>query len=151
MDLIEIAAYFFFLGEGGKLTKTLPPSSDCLVNFCVKKNKVMPHLLPTTDLLPDGIYLYGQSPIPEQILNEYFVFEIRNDKVIGALYLPYSSFFCFYGTQKPGQLEVTVTDSYDNSTSPYTVNLQDYHPLAQPRENDLRILSICQNNYQGFF
>lgn len=111
----------------------------------------MPDILPTTDLLPNGIYLYGQSPIPEQILNEYFVFEIRNDKVLGALYLPFSSFFCFYGSQKPGRLEVTVIDSYDNSTSSYTVNLQDYHPLEKTSENDLRILSICQHNFPGFF
>lgn len=150
MDLIKIAAYFLLTGRV-ELKKTLSPSSYCLVNFCVKKTKIMPDIFPQTDLLPNGIYLYGQSPIPEQVLNEYFVFEIRSNKVIGALYLPYSSFNCFYGAQKPGQLDVTVVDSYDNSTFPYNINLQNYHQLTKPSENDLRILAICQNNYPGFF
>ena len=151
MDLIEIAAYFFFIG-GAELTKILPPTSDCLFNLCPKNNQIMPEIFPTTtELLPNGIYLYGQSPIPEQILNEYFVFEIRNDKVVGAFYLPYSSFSCFYGSQKPGQLNVTVVDSYNNSTSPYNIDLQKYHRLTTPRENDLRILAICKQTSPGFF
>lgn len=124
------------------------PLDSCVVNSCVKKPTSMPNIYPEISLLPDGIYLYGQSPVSEQILNEYFVFEIRNDKVIGAFYLPHSSFYCFYGTQKLGELDVTVVDSYDNYQSPYNVNLQDYYPLTKPSENDMRIWEICQDNYQ---
>ena len=149
MGLIEIAVYFLFV-EGKELTKTLSPSPICLVNFCVKKTKIMPETFPATNPLSNGIYLYGESSIPEQIGNSYLVFEIRNDKVVGALYLPYSSFSCFYGTPKPDLLDVTVADSYDNSTYPYSINLKNYYPLTKPSENDLRILNICQNSFPGF-
>ncbi len=45
----------------------------------------------------DGIYLYGQSPKPEQIGREYIVFQVRQGQVIGAFYLPQSEFNCFQG------------------------------------------------------
>ena len=122
----------------------------------------------------DGIYLYGQSPEPEQIGQEYMVFEIHQDKVIGAFYLPQSEFSCFYGTLQSGKLAVVVADSPDldthpnpagqnqrvatasntllrNSYSPiaypYSVALQDYHQLPSVSANDQRILRTCKNNH----
>ncbi len=44
---------------------------------------------------PDGIYLYGQSPTPEQIGQEYIVFQVWQGQVVGAFYLPQSEFNCF--------------------------------------------------------
>ena len=149
MELIEIAAYFLLRGKV-EATEKLSAFPDCAVNFCVIKTKIMPDIFPRTDRLSNGIYLYGQSAIQEQIGKEYLVFEIKNDKVVGALYLPYSSFSYFYGTQKPGQLDVTVADSYDNSIYPYSISLINYHRLTKPSENDLRILAICQNSFPGF-
>ncbi|GFZ97585.1 hypothetical protein [Okeania sp. KiyG1] len=100
-------------------------------------------------LLSDGIYLFGQSPRPEQIQNEYFVFKLQNGKVIGAVYLPHSAFYCFYGIYKQNSLDVKVVDSYDNSASDYIVDLQKYHWIDRVSENDARILSTCQTNYQN--
>jgi hypothetical protein len=98
--------------------------------------------------IADGIYLYGQSPKPEELKQEYFVFEVRQGKVIGAFYLPRSAFYCFYGTVELTQLNLTVVDSYDRSSSPYSVNLQQYHPISVVSENDRRILGICKEAYQ---
>ncbi|HLO48013.1 MAG TPA: hypothetical protein VK211_06280 [Kamptonema sp.] len=106
---------------------------------------------PTKDangLLPDGIYLYGQSPQPDQVENEYFVFELRQGKIIGAFYLPRSAFYCFYGILTLTKLDVKVIDSFDGSSSPYSVNLQNYHRILRVSNNDRRILGVCKNTYQ---
>lgn len=126
----------------------------------------------------DGIYLYGQSPEPEQMGQEYMVFEVRQGKVIGAFYLPYSEFSCFYGTLQSGELALMVAngpdsapypdpvagqnsqqvatasdsspigDGYNPIAYPYSVALQDYHQLASVSANDQRILETCKANQQ---
>ena len=98
--------------------------------------------------LVDGIYLYGQSSQPDQIKKEYFVFEMRQSKVVGAFYLPRSAFYCFYGMGDRTQLNLTVVDSYDGSRSPYSVNLQQYYPISTVSDNDRRILGICKAAHQ---
>lgn len=125
----------------------------------------------------DGIYLYGQSPKPQQIGQEYMVFEMRGGKVTGAFYLPHSEFSCFSGTLQSGNLalmvangpdsnayedSVAVQDSqrvatasdtqigidYNQSAYPYSVALQNYHQLASVSSNDQQLLRTCKNNYQ---
>ncbi|MEG4089799.1 MULTISPECIES: hypothetical protein [unclassified Microcoleus] len=98
--------------------------------------------------LADGIYLYGQSSKPEEIKQEYFVFEMRQSKVVGAFYLPRSAFYCFYGTSDRTQLNLIVVDSYDGSRSPYSVNLQQYYPISTISDNDRRILGICKESHK---
>lgn len=96
----------------------------------------------------DQIYLYGQSPKADEIKQEYFVFEVRQSKVVGAFYLPRSAFYCFYGNLEQTQLNLTVVDTYDGTTSPYSVNLQQYYPIPTVSENDRRILGICKTAHQ---
>jgi hypothetical protein len=98
--------------------------------------------------LADGIYLYGQSSKPDEIKQEYFVFEMRQSKVVGAFYLPRSAFYCFYGTSDRTQLNLIVVDSYDGSRSPYSVNLQQYYRISAVSDNDRRILGICKQAHQ---
>ena len=98
--------------------------------------------------LADGIHFYGQSSKPDEIKKEYFVFEMRQSKVVGAFYLPRSAFYCFYGTLDRTQLNLTVVDSYDGSRSPYSVNLQQYYPISVISDNDRRILGICKETHQ---
>jgi hypothetical protein len=69
--------------------------------------------------IKNGIYLYGQAPKPNQIGQEYMVFEMHQDKVIGAFYLPQSEFNCFQGSLKSGKLALTIADAAD-STPTYT-------------------------------
>ncbi|ALF54924.1 hypothetical protein ACX27_22225 [Nostoc piscinale CENA21] len=114
----------------------------------------------------DGVYLYGQTPTPNQIGQGYIVFQKRQGKVVGALYMPSSEFSCFQGTiDKSGELAMTVNGSPDEvsasdvattSTIPsvsddefnnyaYSVALQDYHPIQSISPSDRRILQMCQN------
>lgn len=98
--------------------------------------------------LAEGVYLYGQSQKPDEIKKEYFVFEVRRGQVIGAFYLPRSAFYCFYGTVELTQLNLTVVDSFDGTTSGYSVNLQQYHRIPSVSDNDRRILGICKAAHQ---
>lgn len=117
--------------------------------------------------LPDGVYLYGQSTQPEQIGKGYFVFEARQGKLIGALYMPRSSFDCTYGSIEPDKVSLMVIDSYDRSENPYVIaterngsvasrdnpvvaplGLEGYHRLPNVSANDQRILNVCKQNYQ---
>lgn len=117
--------------------------------------------------MANGIYLYGQSTQPNQIGKAYFVFEVRQGNVVGALFMPRSSFDCAYGTFQPDRVALTVVGSYDKSENPYAialersasvatrgnpafkqVSLEGFEPLATLSENDRRILNVCKQNYQ---
>jgi len=117
--------------------------------------------------LPDGTYLYGQSAQPEQVGQGYFVFEVNHGKVMGALYMPRSSFDCASGNFKDDQLALTVVNSYDRTTNPFEIalnrtatvaaggnpaqqeiNLQGFHPISALSQNDQRMLSVCKADLQ---
>jgi hypothetical protein len=118
--------------------------------------------------LPDGVYLYGESPKPNEIGKGYFVFESKQGKVVGALYMPSSSFDCASGSFQGNQLALTVTNSYDRSTNPFAIalernttvaaggnsvmtpiGLRGFHKIDQLSEMDQRILKICKTDLQG--
>jgi hypothetical protein len=117
--------------------------------------------------LPNGTYLYGQTAKPDQIGKAYFVFEVRQGKVLGALYMPRSSFDCTYGSFQSDKVALTVVDSYDRTENPYAiaverissvasrnnsglgpVGLEGFQRLGKLSQNDQRILSMCKANYQ---
>ncbi|NET69616.1 MAG: hypothetical protein F6K62_00720 [Sphaerospermopsis sp. SIO1G2] len=118
----------------------------------------------------DGIYLYGQSSVPDQLGQGYIVFQKHKGKVTGALYMPSSEFSCFQGTiARSGELAMTVTSSPSETgiaqvsatsripritdeispTYAYSVALRDYHQLASVGENDRKILQACQQDLGG--
>ena len=73
----------------------------------------------------DGVYLYGQSPEPQQIGQEYIVIEVSKGKAVGAFYLPSSEFNCFNGTIEAGKLALLLangpeTEAYPDTTSSNT-------------------------------
>lgn len=113
--------------------------------------------------MSDGIYLYGQSPNPNQLGSAYIVFQVNNNRVVGAFYMPYSSFDCFHGEVQATQLALNVIDSYERTVHPLSValdvappvasmvgvgstpvSLEGFHRLNTVTENDQRILSTCQ-------
>ncbi|ACK69514.1 conserved hypothetical protein [Gloeothece citriformis PCC 7424] len=116
--------------------------------------------------LADGVYLYGQSPEPEQIGQEYLVIRVNQGQVVGAFYMPQSEFNCFYGNVNAQQMNLSVVDPYDNSVHPYSIALQTtspvaaqnassvsltlegYHQLSKLSENDQRILNVCVQKHQ---
>lgn len=146
----------------------------------------LPSSLPlATDFAPEnitlpasGIYLYGQAPVAGQLGQEYMVFEVLQGRVVGALYMPSSEFSCFQGTLNNNQMNVTVANSYDNSsfihqiaqgeqdqrlaaaggrnllneinslTYPHDVELENYHRISNVSANDQRLLATCQTRYQ---
>lgn len=114
--------------------------------------------------LPNGTYLYGQSPKPDQLGQEYIVFEVKDGQLVGALYMPRSEFSCFRGSIEGNELAMTVDHPYDDTQHPYAialeatsplasgsepplppVTLKGYHPLEEISPNDQRMLATCQN------
>ena len=133
----------------------------------------------STAKIADGVYLYGQSSEPGEMGKEYIVFESRQGKVVGAMYLPNSEYTCFYGTLDSKQMNLTVVNPYDQSAfshkiartqptqlaaaggqiniqngynslkNPYAVGLEGYQAISKVSENDQRILGECRENYKA--
>ncbi|MEO1400080.1 MAG: hypothetical protein AAFV72_02370 [Cyanobacteria bacterium J06635_1] len=119
----------------------------------------------TDQALPnDGVYLYGQQPLPNQLATAYLVFEARAGIILGAFYMPQSSFDCVQGQFQDTQLALTVTDSYSQDNFEYALGIErdtqvastegavamaieGYHRIQQVSENDLRILDTCKAFY----
>jgi hypothetical protein len=116
--------------------------------------------------LPNGVYLYGQSAQSEQIGQAYFVFEVRQGKLVGALFMPRSSFDCTYGSIQADKLALTVVNSYEKgATNPYAIALERSNVAGNPgasqiglegfqrinkvSANDKRILNTCKASYQN--
>jgi hypothetical protein len=116
--------------------------------------------------LADGVYLYGQAPTPEQLGSTYMVFEVSQGTVVGAFYMPRSSFDCFHGTLEADRLALTVIDSYeqtphevavayDNDDSVATVGneaiaplgLEGFHRIDAVSDTDQRLLATCKADY----
>lgn len=116
----------------------------------------------------DGVYLYGQSPKPNQLGQAYIIFQKQQEKVTGVLYMPQSEFNCFQGTLKPsGELAMTVNGSANEASSnqsnqvatssrlpkvgedesssyAYSVALQDFYRLNSITASDRRTLQMCK-------
>ena len=109
------------------------------------------------NILADGTYLYGQSDRPEQICQEYLVFEVKQNQVVGASYYPQSEFACFYGTLTSDKMSLFVIQPYDRTVHPYSINLESssvtnsqiglegYQRIENISDNDLRILNSCSS------
>lgn len=122
--------------------------------------------LSSVSSLADGIYLYGQQPVPNQLATAYFVFESQGNNVTGAFYMPSSSFDCVEGRIGPREIALNVTDSYSQETSQYALGLETpatevastegvfaappdisgFHPLPVS-DDDRDLLATCQARY----
>ncbi|MCU0566554.1 MAG: hypothetical protein MUF49_08140 [Oculatellaceae cyanobacterium Prado106] len=117
--------------------------------------------------LADGVYLYGQSPERDQMGSAYLVIEVTQGDVIGAFYMPRSSFDCVYGNLQAEQLALTVVESYSRQSYPYAIALQStsnvasapggslppmtlegMHRIDNVNSNDQRILATCKADHQ---
>ena len=111
--------------------------------------------------LADGVYLYGRSPQPETLGQEYLVFQVRDAQVMGAFYMPRSEFSCFSGSLNSRQMNLLIVDPYDGTKHNYVIaleaaspvafrnnrsseiGLKGYYRLNTISENDQRILKTC--------
>ncbi len=94
--------------------------------------------------LPDGIYLYGDSPQPNQVLQNYIVFQRQNDRVVGAIYAPRSDFACFTGKIQGNTLSGKAISAGKSQTVEINTQLTNLHSIRKISSNDRRILSRCQ-------
>lgn len=117
---------------------------------------------------PDGIYLYGTGPEPEEIGNSYMVFELNQDKTVGAFYQPDSEFACFSGRVEADRLALNIIDPHEpdhpyayevkldteavasSADGPDTsrLNLEGFYSLPEVSNNDQRILDTCKEYHQ---
>ena len=114
--------------------------------------------------LENGIYLYGQSAEADQIDTSYMVFEVEDESIVGAFYVPSSSFDCFQGSIDSNELALHIHDSYAQESYPYSialvanssaiasqrsvidssVGIDGFHPIEAVSENDHRMLATCR-------
>jgi hypothetical protein len=100
--------------------------------------------------LPDGIYLYGDSPQPNQVLQNYIVFQRQNDRVVGAIYAPRSDFTCFTGKIQGNTLYgKAISVGGKIQTVEVNTQLTNLHSIRTISSNDRRILSMCQDTAQA--
>jgi hypothetical protein len=100
--------------------------------------------LPTRSYLPDGVYLYSNAQQAGETQKEYFVFRLQDKQVIGAFYMPDSSFDCFRGSLNDRQLNLKVITSYEQEAYDYSVSLNAYHALDQVSSDDQNMIKTCQ-------
>ncbi|MGB7248909.1 MAG: hypothetical protein WBC73_08225 [Phormidesmis sp.] len=114
-------------------------------------------------ILEDGIYLFGQSPTPDQAGTTYAVLSVQNNQTVGAFYQPRSSFDCFFGELQPNRLSVSVVDSYEQTVHPYSIaltsensvaagsaaaayGLDGFHRIETVSATDQEMLAVCQSD-----
>lgn len=127
----------------------------------VAQSETVPHF-------PDGVYFYGESPQRDQLGQGYMVFEAREQKLLGAFYLPRSSFDCFYGQVTSNELAMTVIHSYDRTAHAYQMGLepvaiassetldtqdlqfkpQGFHRIPELSDLEHEILETCRQDLQ---
>ncbi|WP_299409701.1 hypothetical protein [Acaryochloris sp. IP29b_bin.148] len=93
--------------------------------------------------LKEGVHLFGRARVPAQLQTEYLVFRMTRNRVVGAFFMPSSSFDCFSGTMDASKLTLTVVESYEQQTYDHSINLNQYYPIPSISDNDLRILDVC--------
>lgn len=117
----------------------------------------------STPGIPNGTYLYGESPVANTVGAVYFVFEAQEGRLNGAVYQPASSFDCVRGTVGNGALDLVITDAYDQSETNYSVamvadtniassgggagvtELEGMYAIATLSELDQQLLAACSH------
>lgn len=96
--------------------------------------------------LPDGVYLYGDTPVPHQISHNYVVFAHQDGQVVGAFYSPRSEFSCFAGAMQGAQLDIEATVNGEPRPIEADTSLVGLHPVQTVSAIDRQILSTCQRS-----
>ena len=109
--------------------------------------------------LANGVYLYGQQSAAAQPGSVYMVFEVTGHRAVGAFYMPSSSFDCFSGDISATGLDLTVVDSYEQTSHPYSLsveptltagragaefNISGFTPINTLSAIDENVLETCQ-------
>lgn len=76
-----------------------------------------------TQGIEDGVYFYGSAPEPDEIGAAYLVFESQENSIVGAIYMPQSSFDCFQAEMGRNALALQITNSYTQEVYDYAIAL----------------------------
>lgn len=124
---------------------TLLPAT--LIGVTLREQPAQAHQQASTNeltSLPDGVYLYGNSPQPNELTRSYVVFERRGSEVIGAFYSPQSEFTCFAGNLQGTRLDVEAIVLGQPETQEVRAQLANLYPLQEISANDQRMLGVCK-------
>lgn len=184
-SLAGLALATSIVGYGFSWLPTFAGSSSTAVASTLSREMVRTIQAPSTDItghalpllsdeslsaqspfsfLEPGIYLYGQSAEANQIDTSYMIFEVEDERVVGAFYMPSSSFDCFQGSIQSNELALSIHDSYAQESYPYsialvsntsaiasqnavidsTLGIDGFHPIEAVSENDRRMLAVCR-------
>ena len=122
---------------------TLLPTT--LIGVTLREQAAQAHQQASTNevaSLSDGVYLYGNSPQPNEPSHNYVVFERRDGEVIGAFYSPQSEFTCFTGDLQGTQLDVEAIVLGEPETQKVRAQLANLYPLQEISANDQRMLGV---------
>ncbi len=92
----------------------------------------------------DGLYLYGETPQPNQLTKAYVVFQRQKGKVVGAIYSPNSEFSCFTGSQTNNTLDVKSVETGELHKRTAKINLSNLHQIKALSATEQRIISACK-------
>ncbi|MGB3404899.1 MAG: hypothetical protein WBA77_19605 [Microcoleaceae cyanobacterium] len=142
--------------------------ADNITDAIIDKKAIAKQLkVPSHLFLEDGVYLYGQSPQPDQLGQAYMVFEVIQGRLIGGFYTPRSSFDCFSGKVEGNQLALNIVDSYSQEVHDYSiaysntstvaastptganqsVSLEGFHLIETLSQTDNHVLNTCQADF----
>ncbi|NEQ43650.1 MAG: hypothetical protein F6K00_08860 [Leptolyngbya sp. SIOISBB] len=79
---------------------------------------------PSQSNVPNGVYVFGESPTAGQLGTTYMVMQVSADRVTGGFYQPSSSFDCFHGEITGTEMALTVIDSYAQTAHPFALALE---------------------------
>ena len=115
-------------------------------------------------LVEDGIYFYGEASEANEIGAGYMVFEAQGTQVVGAIFMPHSSFDCFVGEIGNHELSLLITNSYTQEIYEYAIALIVDEPvvatdntllplrldglfnLGEAGDAEMSMLSTCQTD-----
>lgn len=117
---------------------------------------------PAVSPLPSGVYRYGQTANRGEGNLTQMVFEVSNNRIVGAFYVPQSSFDCFEGEFRDQQMALMVRDSYDHTGHSFVIPLREgaiassiptvapvqlvgFEPVTAVTPNDHRLLATCRS------
>ena len=128
-------------------------------------NDVSEAAFSNSDMIEDGIYLYGSAPELDTLGAAYMVFSAQDSHLVGAMFMPQSSFDCFQGYRDGNELALQITNSYTQEVYDYAIALvtddapiaaanpdnfvlalDGFYNLGTPEDAELAILSTCQTN-----
>lgn len=117
--------------------------------------------------ITDGVYFYGSVSEPDTLGAAYMVFAAQNAHLVGAMFMPLSSFDCFQGQIDSQRLALQITNSYTQEVYGYAIalaandepvaavgqasvplTLDGFDNLGTPRDSEMAILAICQANFE---